>query len=94
MLSSNNLKQILTRLFNKNKEEHDKDINHLSTNMDKGWISSGTIEDIRGNDTTNDTPVGSIISVMGNNAPLHYLICDGSEYNIEEYPELAKYFEI
>ena len=94
MISSNNLKQILTGLFNKNKEEHDKDINHLSTNMDKGWISSGTIEDIRGNDTTNDTPVGSIISVMGNNAPLHYLICDGSEYNIEEYPELAKYFEI
>ena len=40
MISSNNLKQILTGLFNKNKEEHDKDINHLSINMDKGWISS------------------------------------------------------
>ena len=94
MVSSNNLKNILSGLFNKNKEEHDKDINRLDTNMNKGWISSGTINDIRGNDTTNDTPVGSIISVMGNNAPLHYLICDGSEYNIEEYPELAKYFEI
>ena len=48
MLSSNNLKQILTGLFNKNKEEHDKDINHLKTNMNKGWISSGTIEELHG----------------------------------------------
>ena len=48
MLSSNNLKQILTGLFNKNKEEHDKDINHLKTNMNKGWISSGTIDELHG----------------------------------------------
>ena len=48
MISSNNLKQILTGLFNKNKEEHDKDINHLKTNMNKGWISSGTIEQLHG----------------------------------------------
>ena len=48
MISSNNLKQILTGLFNKNKEEHDKDINHLKTNMNKGWISSGTIDELHG----------------------------------------------
>ena len=94
MISSNNLKQILTGLFNKNKEEHDKDINRLDINMNKGWISSGTIDDIRGNDTTNDTPVGSIIAHMGNNAPLHYLVCDGSEYNISDYPELTDFFNI
>lgn len=36
-----------------------------------------------------ETPVGSIISYMGNNVPKHYLACDGSEYNINDYPELA-----
>ena len=36
-----------------------------------------------------ETPVGSIISYMGNNVPKHYLPCDGSIYNIADYPELA-----
>lgn len=40
-----------------------------------------------------ETPVGSIISYMGNNVPKHYLACDGSEYNIVDYPELAKHFK-
>ena len=48
MLSSNNIKTILSDLFSKSKEEHDKDINHLKTNMNKGWISSGTIEQLHG----------------------------------------------
>ena len=39
------------------------------------------------------TPIGTVISVMGNHAPLHYLICDGTTYNITDYPELADYFE-
>lgn len=37
-------------------------------------------------------PVGTIIHLMGNNAPKHYLIADGSEYQIEDYPHLAEYF--
>lgn len=36
-----------------------------------------------------DTPVGHIISYMGNVAPKHYLICDGAIYNIADYPKLA-----
>lgn len=40
------------------------------------------------------TPIGTIISVMGNHAPFNYLKCDGSVYNIIDYPELANYFEI
>ena len=40
-----------------------------------------------------ETPVGSIISYMGNKVPAHYLLCDGSEYNIADYPELAKHFK-
>ena len=39
------------------------------------------------------TPVGTIISVMGNNAPRHYLACNGQTVNIADYPELANYFE-
>ena len=42
---------------------------------------------------TQDTPVGTIISVMGNNAPKHYLVCDNSEYQIKDYPYLTEYFK-
>ena len=38
------------------------------------------------------TPVGEIISYMGTAAPEHYLICDGTEYNVEDYPKLAQHF--
>jgi len=38
------------------------------------------------------TPVGVVISVMGKTAPLNYLVCDGTVYNIADYPELAAYF--
>ena len=40
-----------------------------------------------------DTPVGHIISHMGNTAPKHYLICNGTEYNISDYPYLAQHFK-
>lgn len=39
-----------------------------------------------------DTPVGHVLTHIGNNAPKHYLICDGKEYNIEDYPYLAQHF--
>lgn len=39
-----------------------------------------------------DTPIGNIISYMGNTVPENYLICDGSEYNIVDYQELANHF--
>lgn len=40
-----------------------------------------------------DTPVGNLINYMGVNAPVHHLICDGSIYEIDEYPYLAEHFE-
>ena len=40
-----------------------------------------------------DTPVGHIIPYMGNNAPAHYLVCDGTEYNIADYPYLVQHFQ-
>ena len=42
---------------------------------------------------TGYTPVGTIIAVMGNSAPAHYLACNGQVVNIATYPELANYFE-
>lgn len=39
-----------------------------------------------------DTPVGHIISHIGTTAPKHYLICDGTIYNISDYPKLAEHF--
>lgn len=42
---------------------------------------------------TQDTPVGTIINVMGKTAPKHYLICDGTEYQIKDYPYLTQYFK-
>ncbi len=39
-----------------------------------------------------DTPVGHIIAYMGYETPKHYLECDGTEYNIQDYPYLAEHF--
>ena len=38
-------------------------------------------------------PVGTVISFMGVNPPQDYLACDGTVYNIANYPQLAKFFE-
>ena len=40
-----------------------------------------------------DGPIGSIISYYGRAIPKPYLVCDGSEYNIKDYPILAQHFE-
>lgn len=51
------------------------------------------VEHINTTQGIEDTPVGHIISHMGNKAPKHYLICDGTEYNISDYPYLAQHFK-
>ena len=40
-----------------------------------------------------DTPIGAIISYMGNTAPKNYLICDGTEYEIVKYKDLAEHIK-
>ena len=42
----------------------------------------------------NDTPIGTVISYMGNTAPKDYLVCDGTIYNISDYKELAEYIKV
>lgn len=40
-----------------------------------------------------DVPIGHIIAHMGTTAPKHYLICDGTEYGIADYPYLAQHIQ-
>lgn len=49
--------------------------------------------DTVGTSDMEDTPIGQIISYMGTKAPAHYLICDGSIYNISDYQKLADSFK-
>lgn len=55
----------------------------------KGKIILGS----RGPAGPDGNPIGTIISFMGTSAPDDYLVCDGSEYNIVDYSDLAKFFE-
>ena len=41
---------------------------------------------------TDGNPVGAVISFLGLTAPAGYLICDGAEKDIREYPALADFF--
>lgn len=38
-----------------------------------------------------DTPVGHVMAYMGTRPPKHYLACDGSVYNIIDYPALSSH---
>lgn len=37
------------------------------------------------------TPIGTIISYIGKTAPADYLVCNGTEYNISDYPDLSSF---
>lgn len=37
-------------------------------------------------------PVGTVISFLGRTAPEGYLVCDGAEHAVEDYPALADFF--
>jgi hypothetical protein len=44
-------------------------------------------------DISQESPVGSIISYIGLKAPEHYMLCDGSIFNIVDYQELANFIK-
>lgn len=54
-------------------------------------ITIDPVEYVNNNQGIEDTPVGHIISHIGIKAPKHYLLCDGTEYNILDYPYLANH---
>lgn len=57
-----------------------------------GFGSGGGSPDMELTNQSAGTPVGEIISYMGTVAPANYLICDGSVYQISDYPYLAQHF--
>lgn len=56
-------------------------------------IAIDPLDYVNENEGIEDTPVGHIMACMSNSAPKHYLICDGTEYNIADYPYLADHFK-
>lgn len=53
-----------------------------------------TAEDSGGGGTSGESnPIGTVISFMGTSAPEGYLVCDGAEYGISQYPALASFFQ-
>lgn len=57
------------------------------------WINANESSGGGGGTIATSVPVGTIISVMGTHAPINFLICDGTIYNIADYTELTDYFE-
>lgn len=57
-----------------------------------GFGSGGGSPDMELTNQSAGTSVGEIISYMGTVAPANYLICDGSVYQISDYPYLAQHF--
>lgn len=60
--------------------------------LDSG-ITVDPLEYVNEQSGIEDTPVGHIIACMSNSAPKHYLVCDGTQYNIADYPYLAEHFK-
>lgn len=65
---------------------------NIKTINNQSIIGSGNIS-ITGGSGGGSNPTGTIISFMGLIAPNGYLICDGSELNINVFPDLANHFE-
>ncbi len=56
-------------------------------------ITIDPVEHVNTESGIEDTPVGHIISYMGNYPPKHYVGCFGQELSISEYPYLAQHFK-
>lgn len=64
------------------------------TPMDTTWNVQNTgnaIDDLR--EDIGTSLVGAIYSYMGTRPPYGYLVCDGSVYNISDYPHLANHIK-
>lgn len=66
-------------------------LQQLEQSIGNGSSSSGSVGD---RPFIESCPIGTIIPHMGIEAPSGYLACDGSEYNIADYEELASHFKI
>lgn len=66
--------------------------NYLSVKEVGRAITIDPVEYVNSESGIEDTPVGNIITCTAINAPNHYLLCDGTEYNISDYPYLTQHF--
>lgn len=78
-ISKDNMQQILNTVYSdlKNVQDSRVEISNPLTTTD----------------ISQESPIGSIISFSGSKIPEHYLVCDGSIYNIVDYPKLAEHFK-
>lgn len=58
-----------------------------------GKVNSFPVSKISSSDYLEDSPIGTVISFMGTTAPAHYLVCDGTVYNIADYSALADFIQ-
>lgn len=68
--------------------------NNININIDPCCCCKGnTGGNAPGGNATGDTPVGHILAYMGTEAPENYLVCDGTEYDMADYPELSEHLQ-
>ena len=77
--------------------EDQKDANEfriVNTSGDlSAYFGASPVFGPRGPAGPDGNPIGTIISYMGLTAPKDYLICDGTVFEIADYPKLADFFE-
>ena len=66
------------------------DVNLVAENIKKGVTIFGVTGTAEGGD---EMPTGAIMTYAGLTAPDGWLVCDGTVYNIADYPDLAQFFE-
>ena len=69
---------------------------YLISNSIRDFVYDGSVYQIIGDlePLVNDgNPTGTVIQIVGKSAPEHYLVCNGTTYNISNYSELANYIK-
>lgn len=65
--------------------------NNLTINSDGGGGTTEVSNPLTTSDVSQETPVGLMINYIGFETPEHFLSCDGTIYNISDYPFLAQH---
>jgi microcystin-dependent protein len=77
----------LNNLYSQLLVASDGTISNISLETLESIINAKIEEKLQG---ATAVPAGTVISYMGNTAPTGYLFCNGAEYNITDYPDLAE----
>lgn len=83
---------IAVKVYVVTNNKHTWDTNHCTFSVHEIGRIVDPIAYMLNDGNAQEMPVGSLLQVMSNSAPKHYLICDGSEYAIGTYPELEAHF--